>query len=158
MASEPSFTIIAKALINFAFLITCITEYMDASKSSEAQYTNSDSHNRRSKWNSKDQQFLNASLREHLAKTFGITKIFPLYLDHLEFLMLCYIIEDTFKLVPVNEEEHRLDEEFKNHIEERLKKKLLEAKTNLKDVIICNTQEADNIIQVLFNNYYSRNT
>jgi len=89
-------------------------EYMNASKSSEAQYTNSDSHNRCSKWNrkvslpklqdvlcqlfdqlrdelrdftEKDQQFLNASLREHLAKTFGITKIFPLYLDHSEFLM-----------------------------------------------------------------------
>ena len=55
----------------------------------------------------------------------GITN----YLIHLD--RLCYVIEDTFKLVPVNEEEHQLDEEFKNHIEERLKKKLLEVKTNL---------------------------
>ncbi|RGB22209.1 hypothetical protein C1646_776464 [Rhizophagus diaphanus] len=90
-------------------------EYMDAPKSSEAQYTNSDSHNTRSRWNSnvslpklqdvpsqlfdqlkdelhdfterKNQQYLDASLREHLAKAFGITQIFPLYFDRSEVVM-----------------------------------------------------------------------
>ncbi|RIA99203.1 hypothetical protein C1645_747624 [Glomus cerebriforme] len=173
-------------------------EYMDASKSSEAQYTNSDSHNRRRRRNSKvslpklqdvpyqlfdqlkdelhdftekDQRFLDVSLRGHLAKTFGITQIFPLYLDRSEFVMwfldenkclfqwnkmensviymgpdleegiknylihpdrLCYVIEDTFERVPVNEEDHRLDEEVKKQIEEMgFEKMLLETKANL---------------------------
>jgi len=173
-------------------------EYMDASKSSEAQYTNSDSHNRRRRRNSKvslpklqdipyqlfyqlkdelhdftekDQRFLDVSLRGHLAKTFGITQIFPLYLDRSEFVMwfldenkclfqwnkmensviymgpdleegiknylihpdrLCYVIEDTFERVPVNEEDRRLDEEVKKQIEEMgFEKMLLEAKANL---------------------------
>jgi len=171
-------------------------EYMDASKSSEAKCTNSDSHNRRRNskvslpklqdvpyqlfdqlkdelhdFTEKDQRFLNVSLRGHLAKTFGITQIFPLYLDHSEFVMwfldenkclfqwnkmensviymgpnleegiknylihpdrLCYVIEDTFERVPVNEEDRRLDEEVKKQIEEMgFEKMLLEAKANL---------------------------
>jgi len=90
-------------------------EHVDSSKSSKTQYANSDSHNRRSNRNGKislpklqdvpcqlfnqlkdelhdfterkDQRFLDASLREHLAKTFGISQISPLYLDHSEFVM-----------------------------------------------------------------------
>ncbi|GES80668.1 hypothetical protein GLOIN_2v1707985 [Rhizophagus clarus] len=173
-------------------------ECMDSSKPSKAQYTNSDSHNRRSRKNSKaslpklqdvphqlfdqlkdelhdftekDQRLLNARLREYLAKTFGITQIFPLYLDRSEFVMwfldenkclfqwnamensviymgsdleegiknylinpdrLCYVIEDTFERVPVNEEDRRLDEEVKKHIKDiGFEKMLLEAKANL---------------------------
>jgi len=51
------------------------------------------------------------------------------YLIHLD--RMCYIIEDTFEWIPVNEYEHKLKEEFKNYIEEDLKKKILEAKANL---------------------------
>ena len=43
---------------------------------------------------------------------------------------MCYIIEETFERVPVNEE-RQLDEGFKNRIEEIFEKKLLEAKANL---------------------------
>ncbi|CAB4432985.1 unnamed protein product [Rhizophagus irregularis] len=174
-------------------------ERMDSLESSKAQHSNSDSHNRRSRWNGevslpklqdvpchlldqlkdelhafterKNQRFLNASFRERLAKTFGIAEIFPLYLDRSEYVMwflnedkclhmwndmensliymgsdleegvknylihpdkLCYVIEDTHERVPVNEEERRLDEEFKNHMEEiGFEKMLLEAKANI---------------------------
>ena len=45
---------------------------------------------------------------------------------------LCYVIEDTFERVPVNEEDRRLDEEVKKQIEEMgFEKMLLEAKANL---------------------------
>ncbi|RIA86999.1 hypothetical protein C1645_740435 [Glomus cerebriforme] len=113
---------------------------------------------------------LNADCREYFAKTFGITKVFPLYLDHSEFVIwlldenkclflwnemensmiymgsnleegitnylihpdrMCYIIEDTFERVPVNEYEHQLEEEFKNHMEERHIEKILETKAEI---------------------------
>ncbi|CAG8521650.1 2469_t:CDS:2 [Paraglomus brasilianum] len=172
-------------------------EYVDAPKSSEAQYTSLDSHNKSSKrtnkvslpklqdvpchlfdqlkdelrdFTEKDMWRLSTDLRETFAKLFGITKIFPLYLDLSEFVMrfldeneclfmwnemecsiiymgsdleegitnylihpnrMCYIIEDTFERVPVDEYEHQLEEEFKNHMEEGLKKKISEAKANL---------------------------
>jgi len=55
----------------------------------------------------------------------GITN----YLIHPD--RMCYIIEDTLERVPVNESERQLNEEFKNHMEEELMKKLSEAEANL---------------------------
>ena len=55
----------------------------------------------------------------------GITN----YLIHPD--RMCYIIEDTFERVPVDECERQLNEEFKNHMEEELMKKLSEAEANL---------------------------
>ena len=44
----------------------------------------------------------------------------------------CYVIENTFERVPVDEYERQFDEEFKNHIEEIVfEKQLLEAEANL---------------------------
>jgi hypothetical protein len=44
---------------------------------------------------------------------------------------MCYIIEDTFEHIPLNKYERQLEQEFKDHMEEGLKKKNLEAKANL---------------------------
>jgi hypothetical protein len=87
---------------------------MDTSKLNKIQYTNSNSHNKISEKKSivslpklpnvschlldqlknelhdftkKNMLLLNADRRETFAKLFGITKIFPLYLDHSELIM-----------------------------------------------------------------------
>ncbi|CAG8735743.1 3066_t:CDS:1, partial [Funneliformis caledonium] len=44
---------------------------------------------------------------------------------------LCYVIEDTFERIPVNEEERKLDKEVKNHRGDRFEKMLLEVKASL---------------------------
>jgi hypothetical protein len=97
-------------------------EHVDASKSSKAQYTSSNSHNKISgkksivslpkllnvpchlldqlkdefrDFTEKDMSLLNADRRETFAKLFGITEIFPLYLDRRTELIMLFLDENN---------------------------------------------------------------
>ncbi|RGB23959.1 hypothetical protein C1646_821855 [Rhizophagus diaphanus] len=96
-------------------------ERMDSLESSKTQYSNSDSYYRRSRWNGEVSLPKLQDIPERLAKTFGITEIFPLYLDRSEYII--WFLNEDKSLHMWNDMENSLiymgsdlEEGVKNHL------------------------------------------